>query len=269
MSKATFSSQIRQEWTRIVIAARRAAACAAIASAWLGAWLLGVYLFGALRVYSDAGASRAGPSPERVSSAEAMPVAGVDPALGNDARGPIVPRLPRAYALDGRSRALGDGLACPAIELIELTGDTIQLSPPARVTPPFAVRLRELERVLGEVSAEFYGRRPASLQVAASYDCRSVSGKDQRLSEHALGNALDITGFQFPALGAEPAFEVRVDQHWNASGDAVRARHARFLRALTDALLARDVFRTLLGPSHPDHADHFHFDMAPEYYVNL
>jgi hypothetical protein len=29
------------------------------------------------------------------------------------------------------------------------------------------------------------------------------------------------------------------------------------------------VFRTLLGPAHPDHADHFHFDMAPHPYVNL
>ena len=50
-----------------------------------------------------------------------MPVAGADnDTLGNDARGPLVPQLPRAYALDGRSRALGDALACPAIELIEL-----------------------------------------------------------------------------------------------------------------------------------------------------
>jgi hypothetical protein len=38
---------------------------------------------------------------------------------------------------------------------------------------------------------------------------------------------------------------------------------------VTDSLLSRQVFRTLLGPAHPDHADHFHFDMAPHPYVNL
>jgi hypothetical protein len=62
---------------------------------------------------------------------------------------------------------------------------------------------------------------------------------------------------------------VRVDRHWNASGDAQVERHARFLHALTQALIARNVFRTLLGPAHPDHRDHFHFDMAPQHYVDL
>ena len=64
-------------------------------------------------------------------------------------------------------------------------------------------------------------------------------------------------------------FEVRIDRHWKAHGDATRELHARFLEAFTQALIARDVFRTLLGPAHRDHADHFHFDMAPHYYVDL
>jgi hypothetical protein len=38
---------------------------------------------------------------------------------------------------------------------------------------------------------------------------------------------------------------------------------------LTRELVARRIFRTLLGPAEPDHADHFHFDMAPSPYVNL
>jgi hypothetical protein len=260
---------IRTEWERIALGARRGAACAGIASAWLGAWLFGVWLLGTLWVYTDARATVDGGSSEAVSAAEVMAVAGVDSSAEQDAKGPLVPRLARAYALDSQSRALGDTLACPDVELVELAGDAIALSPRARVTPPFAPRMSELERVIGELSLEFYGQRPAAVLVASSYDCRSVSGKNRRLSEHALGNAIDITGFEFPALAAQPAFEVRVDRHWNASGDAVRTRHARFLRALTEALLARDVFRTMLGPSHPDHADHFHFDMAPEYYVDL
>jgi hypothetical protein len=125
--------------------------------------------------------------------------------------------------------------------------------------------------VLREVSIPFYGRAPSALLVAASYDCRSISGNTRRLSEHALGNAIDITGFRFGELEAAsaPAFEVRIDRHWKARGDATRELHSRFLQAFTQALIARDVFRTLLGPAHRDHADHFHFDMAPEYYVDL
>lgn len=264
-----FRNHIRREWARIVVGARRVATCAAVAGAWLGAWLLGVWSFGTLLVYSDARAGADEETIEPVGAADVVRVAAVDSAAAHEPPRPLVPRMPGAYGLDGHSRVLGDTLACPAIDLVDFTGDAVPLSPRARVTPPFAARLHELERVIVELASEFYGRRPSAILVAASYDCRSVSGKNQRLSEHALGNAIDITGFQFPPLAAEPAFEVRVDRHWHASGEAAGARHARFLRALTEALLARDVFRTLLGPAHPDHADHFHFDMAPEYYVDL
>jgi hypothetical protein len=141
------------------------------------------------------------------------------------------------------------------------------MSPPARVAAPFRERLRELEQVVQERSLEIYGRLPSAILVAASYDCRSVSGKNRRLSEHALGNAIDIRGFRFDALDGAAPFEVHIDRHWQASGD--EAHHRRFLHAVTDSLLGREVFRTLLGPAHPDHADHFHFDMAPHPYVNL
>jgi len=54
----------------------------------------------------------------------------------------------------------------------------------------------------------------------------------------------------------------------DASTEAV-ALHAEFLEALTSELDRRDVFRTLLGPGHPAHRTHFHFDMAPYSYVQL
>jgi hypothetical protein len=94
------------------------------------------------------------------------------------------------------------------------------------------------------------------------------------LSEHALGNAIDVAGFDFghapkgaalPA-GLDPAFangfEVRVLSHWGKkSGHA--AVHARFLRTVVARLLARDdVFRVLLGPGYPGHSNHFHFDVS-------
>lgn len=278
---ASLQSRARDEEQKLAIGARRATGCFALAGAWVGAWLLGVWAFGSFLVYADTSqapgmhlepSAMQGPSGARPpSSAPPETALELEPVAGLD-REPLLPRLARAYPLDDRSRAAGAGtLACPAVELTDHAGDGIAFDPPARVAPPFGERLRELERVLREVSIPFYGRAPSALLVASSYDCRSISGRSQRLSEHALGNAIDITGFRFDTLEAAsaPGFEVRIDRHWKARGDATRELHARFLEAFTQALIARDVFRTLLGPAHRDHADHFHFDVAPHYYVDL
>jgi len=102
------------------------------------------------------------------------------------------------------------------------------------------------------------------------------------VSEHALGNAIDVLGFDFgPATKTEPLpaelpktlrgpFEVRVRRHWQATTTPTAEVHARFLRELTERLAdRRDVFRSMFGPGHRGHADHFHFDMSPWRYVDL
>jgi hypothetical protein len=180
------------------------------------------------------------------------------------------------------------------VDARDFPGESLRFSPPAKVIEPFRQRLLAFEQVVREVSQRVYARWPSAILVAASYGCRSVGGSNAKLSEHALGNAIDITGFEFaptpfaPTLGATPfalpvalpawapaplellgGFQVRVDRHWKATADATSARHAYFLDQLTRELIQRDIFRTLLGPAHPDHADHFHFDMAPWTYVHL
>jgi hypothetical protein len=178
------------------------------------------------------------------------------------------------YALDGLSRE-GKRGACPKVQLGEFRGESLRFSPPARVTPAFRPRLVQLESIVREVALRVYGRAPTTLLVAASYACRTVNRHPHRLSEHALGNAIDISGFRFapvPATGSHPAqdgFDVRIRQHWKAHSGSLERRHARFLDELTRTLMERDVFRTLLGPAHRDHKDHFHFDMAPGHYVDL
>lgn len=240
--------------------------------------MLGVWGLGASLVYAgddpgDPGVDRPG-SVEHVSAAgPGTQAAGVGSAPHPVERHALQPmssgaRTSRPYPFDGLSRVVAAGrVACPEIALGEFAGERVALSPPARAAAPFRERLRALEQVVVERSLEVYGRLPSAILVAASYDCRSVSGRNQRLSEHALGNAIDIRGFRFEALDGAPPFEVHIDEHWRASGE--NARHARFLRGVADTLLRREVFRTLLGPAQPDHADHFHFDMAPHPYVNL
>jgi hypothetical protein len=247
MSSDTWSARARRAQERAVFAARVALDVLLVATGCASVWLLALWCIGALVVYDS-------PAGEPVAT-----------------RGAPEPQLPEAYALDDLPRAIDGALSCPRIELTEYAGASVRFLPAARVAAPFRERLVELERVVRETSLACYGRAPSALLIAASYDCRAVTGNHKRLSEHALGNALDITAFRFdadPARG-EPAFDVRIDRHWNASGDALVERHVRFLHALTQALIARNVFRTLLGPAHPDHRDHFHFDMAPHHYVDL
>ncbi len=216
-------------------------------------WLLALWAVGALVVFVDAPAPSAPQEPQT-----------------EEARSALKPP-PEDYVFDGLPRQLDGELACPEIGLVEYPGTSLRLLPAARVATPFRGHVVELEQVARDVAVRFYGRAPRALLVAASYDCRPVTGNRARLSEHALGNAIDITAIRFdadPARG-EPAFDVRVDRHWSARGDALAERHSRFLRAFTQELLRRNVFRTLLGPAHPDHDDHFHFDMAPHHYVAL
>lgn len=198
-----------------------------------------------------------------------------------------------AYPLDGIDRTIdadaGDtdaGVECPELELVTFAGERLRFSPPVRVVAPFAERLRRFETIVIDVADRHYGRSPRSVVNAGAYLCRPVRHRSYRLSEHALGNAIDVVGFDFdpapkPADAGSPdagspdagapelpnsllgSFRVRIERHFGAeSGDAA-VRHARFLHELARELAENDVFRSILGPSHPTHRTHFHFDMAP------
>ena len=257
MSSATRAAWLRAARKRTVVGARLGLGVLLLVTSGAVAWLLAMWAVGALIVYADP------PKDEPVARSGAQepqaPQALPAPQRGEE------------YALDGLPRELDGAPACPEIELTEYAGGSVRLLPAARVAPPFRERLVQLEQAVRQTALQLYGRAPSALLIAASYDCRPVTGNRRRLSEHALGNAIDISAFRFdadPATG-EAAFDVRIDRHWNARGDALAERHARFLRTLTQTLLERNVFRTLLGPAQPDHRDHFHFDMAPHHYVSL
>ncbi len=88
------------------------------------------------------------------------------------------------------------------------------------------------------------------IETYGSFSCRNVAGTD-RLSQHAFGNAIDISGFRL-ADGRR----VDVKKHWGADGaegDFLRFVHAGGCK----------LFSVTLGPDYnAAHADHFHFDMG-------
>jgi len=181
------------------------------------------------------------------------------------------------YPLDAISRQLAPGtpFGCPAVDLVDYRGDAVRFRPPTKVLPEFKLRLEKLEAVVAAVATEVYGRPPLTIVDLGTFACRRMEGHPRWLSEHGLGNAIDVAGFDFgplPKGAALPAgldkafktgFEVRVQSHWRAKAGHA-AVHARFLKTLARRLIARnDVFRVLLGPGYPGHGNHFHFDMAP------
>jgi hypothetical protein len=186
-----------------------------------------------------------------------------------------------AYALDDVGRRLEpkSRVKCNPSALESYKGTSLQYAGSVLVDPAFKERLERFERIVDEVALEVYGRPPSRLLHAGAYSCRPSRTRATRLSEHALGNALDVVGFSFSrATGAQKAtaprlaqhtFRVTVGQHWNAERSEVGRLHRTFLRTLADRVVEADVFRVALGPSHRGHSDHLHFDMSPWTYTHL
>ena len=67
------------------------------------------------------------------------------------------------------------------------------------------------------------GRQVTGLRIAASYACRNRDSlADAKLSEHARGNAIDISAFKLDGIGW-----IEVESGWNGGG-----AKAAFLRAV-------------------------------------
>ena len=137
---------------------------------------------------------------------------------------------------------------CGLTDGVEVSGfDGIRLRPPAPMTCPVAVAIALWMRdsVVPEARNRF-GQYVADVNQVSTYSCRSrPSG---RLSEHAIGNAIDISGFR---LGNNSRISIEPD--WNSG------RKGRFLQAI--AKTSCRYFSTVLTPlSDADHQDHFHLD---------
>jgi hypothetical protein len=187
------------------------------------------------------------------------------PDAGTDAPF-VLPVSPAStpYALDGLPRTSELAAAgCPHIPLEDHVGDPIPWRPAFRITPVFAPSVRALEAVVASTAREVYGCAPTVLLSASGYRCTTVRGRPERISEHALGNAIDLRGIE---LDDETTITVR--DHWHAHpGDD--PRHARFWRLLVVHVTERAIFRGIIGPPDPDHLDHLHFDRGPSTFVDL
>ena len=147
----------------------------------------------------------------------------------------------------------GSNGGCGIAQAIELHASTASLNQTATLGCPLAVALNDFERqVLQPTAQRYFGQHVARIHHFGAYSCRARSSNAGRLSEHAKGRAIDISGFEL-ADGTV----IRLKDHWRGAGD-----RSRFLHDVGRS--ACGVFQVVLGPNHDRaHHDHFHFDIGP------
>ena len=129
---------------------------------------------------------------------------------------------------------------------------------PATVTPTATLAcpmVSQLDQwITGSVqpaAMRWFGQPVAEIRQISAYSCRGMNGNPRaRISEHAFGNALDISAFTL-ADGRK----VTVKDGWKGLPE-----ERGFLRDVHAA--ACEQFNTVLGPgSNIYHYDHLHFDL--------
>jgi hypothetical protein len=119
------------------------------------------------------------------------------------------------------------------------------------VTCPVAVAMELwLERSVTPAARDIFGSDLARIEHLGVYSCRRLYGRDEGAwSEHATGNAIDISAFVL-----EDGRRIEVLTDW--AGDE---EQRQFLHRVRDG--ACGVFATVLSPDYnAAHADHFHLD---------
>ena len=148
----------------------------------------------------------------------------------------------------------GCGIARPVRIIEALPGIAVEGGAVMRCATARALALWLRDEVLPAAAALPGAPRLSGLVPGSTYQCRGRVGDGTgpaKLSEHALGNAIDIAAFRFadaPELKVQPLKE---------GGDAGLA----FMKAVQAGACLR--FTTVLGPgSNAAHDDHLHLDLA-------
>jgi hypothetical protein len=141
------------------------------------------------------------------------------------------------------------GCSVPAPLSISKLSAAISLEPPGVMNCAMAeAAARFAQTTISPAAKQIYGTGLKAVANASAYVCRPRNGT-AKLSEHAFGNALDMSRF---VLADGRAVEVAATSEQKAKDFLDRIRKA-----------ACGPFKTVLGPgSDADHATHFHVDMA-------
>lgn len=189
------------------------------------------------------------PAPER-STPTAPDAAALAPPPGADPNAPCPERLARLGArFEEREPVRENACGVEDAVLLSALPDGVAVKPPALMTCPLAESLSRwtLDSILPEADRHL-STAPTAVLIGTSYQCRNQRS-GTKLSEHALGNAVDIMAFEFARRAP-----VGVAERADGSPEGV------FQSAVQKGACA--FFNTVLGPgSDAAHGDHLHLDM--------
>lgn len=146
-----------------------------------------------------------------------------------------------------------DGDFCAITNAVRLRSGVTPVSGELILSCPMAAAYVVWDReVLQPAAEEHLGSRVKRISSMGSYACRRRYGReDQKPSEHARANAVDVGVFEL-----EDGRKVSVLEGWSKIGP-----ESDFLHTIRDR--GCQVFRTVLSPDYnAEHADHLHLDMA-------
>jgi hypothetical protein len=142
---------------------------------------------------------------------------------------------------------------CRTIDTVKLMSFATEATNLGPMTCPLAANFTAwAKHAVRPAAKKYLGSDVIKIETMGTYNCRNVNGgRSGKLSEHAFGNAVDVSAFIL-ADGRR----VSVLSGWNGKAD-----ERAFLRRLHESACKR--FGTVLGPNYnAAHANHFHFDMG-------
>lgn len=182
------------------------------------------------------------------------PGLGTGHQLARAAKHPQVcfPALDKAGVLYTPLEDAPKGQKCGLYNALTLDRTLTPYSATLRMTCGEAAALYVWERHVARPAAvDILGSPLTQIETYGSFACRNIAGSG-RLSEHARGNAIDISGFRL-----EDGRVIDVQTFWGKGG-----KEAKFLKKVHSG--ACDLFSVTLGPDYnAAHRDHFHMDMGP------
>ncbi len=145
------------------------------------------------------------------------------------------------------------GGGCKTIDTIKLMSFATEATNLGPMTCPLAANFAAwAKHAVRPAAKQIMGSDVVRIETMGTYSCRNIGGgQSGKLSEHASGNAIDVSAFIL-----KDGRRIAILGSWRG-----KEKERIFLRRLHASACKR--FGTVLGPDYnAAHANHFHFDMA-------
>ena len=127
---------------------------------------------------------------------------------------------------------------------------------PLLIDCSLALALPAVEKVIQEEAVKHLGEPITRVTTLGSYSCRNIRGWRERISQHAIGNAMDMAAFS-----TKRGQKASVMRDYEMGVEAPLTARGRFLRAIYSRLWSEGGVTRVLGPEwDAAHRDHFHLD---------